>query len=242
MDVVTGALPDEAHRVISDVARSQSAQIIGAFDGTRITRTPENATDAISIETPNDRYGPLSLALRGEHQIGNALVAVRLLEAAQRHGIPVTRDAIERGLTTVDWPGRLELISLHDNRQVLLDAAHNVDGAQALAAHLGLTYSERPALVIGVMRDKDVEGITGALLPAVSSVVTTAAKSARAIPADELAARIIATGPSLPVRAEPNPIHAVEHAFASSGAVCVAGSLLVVGEVRDSLRRRAILR
>ena len=242
MDVVTGVLPDEARLVISDVVRNQSAQMISAFDGTRITRAPEGAPDAMSIETPNDRYGPLSLALRGEHQIGNALVAVRLLEAAQRQGIPVTRDAIERGLADVDWPGRLELISLHDGRQVLLDAAHNVDGAQALAAHLGLRYPERPALVIGVMRDKDVEGIIGALLPVVSSVVTTAARTARAIPADELAARIIATGPSLPVRAEPNPTQAIEHAFASHGAVCVAGSLLVVGEVREGLRRRAILR
>ena len=129
MDVVTGALPDEARRVISDVGRSQSAQIIDAFDQARITRTPEDGPDALGIETPDDRYGPLSLALRGEHQIGNALVAVRLLEAARRHGIPVTRAAIERGLTTVDWPGRLELFDLHDDRQVLLDAAHNVDGA-----------------------------------------------------------------------------------------------------------------
>ena len=116
-------------------------------------------------------------------------------------------------------------------------------GHAALAAHLGLRYPERPALVIGVMRDKDVEGIIGALLPVVSSVVTTAARTARAIPADELAARIIATGPSLPVRAEPNPIpRQIEHAFGSRGAVCVAGSLLVVGEVREGLRRRAILR
>ena len=163
-------------------------------------------------------------------------------EAAGRHGIRVTRDAIEQGLAHVDWPGRLELISLHDGGQVLLDAAHNVDGARSLAAHLGRRYPERPALVIGVMRDKDVEGIIGALLPVVSSVVTTTANTARAIPADELAARIIATAPSIPVRAEPNPIHAVEAAVASRGAVCVAGSLLVVGEVREGLRHRAILR
>ena len=92
------------------------------------------------------------------------------------------------------------------------------------------------------MRDKNVEGIIGALLPVVSSVVTTAARAARAIPADELAARIKTTWPSLPVRAEPNPIHAIEQAFSSSSLVCVSGSLLVVGEVRDGLRRRAILR
>ena len=242
MDVVIGAMSDEARHVIRDVARAQRAQLIDAVDGTRITRSPENTRDALIIETTNDHYGPLSLALRGEHQIGNALVAIRLLEAAGRHGVRVTRDAIERGLTDVDWPGRLELISLPDSRQVLLDAAHNVDGAHTLATHLGRRHPERPALVIGVMRDKDVEGITRALLPVVSCIVTTAANTARAIPADELAARIVATGPSIPVRAEPDPIQAVENAFATCRAVCVAGSLLVIGEVREGLRRRAILR
>jgi len=242
MDVVIGALSDEARHVVRDVAGAQRAQIIDAFDGTHITRDPENTRDTLLIETTNDRYGPLSLALRGEHQVGNALVAIRLLEAAGRRGVRVTRDAIERGLTGVDWPGRLELISLQDGRQVVLDAAHNVEGAQSLAAHLGRRYPERPALVIGVMRDKDVEGILGALLPVVSSIVTTAANTSRAIPADELAARIIANGPSMPVHAEPSPRQAVENALANRGAVCVAGSLLVVGEVREGLKHHAILR
>ena len=242
MDVVIGALPDDARRVVSDVASVHSAQMIDAVDDTRITPDLEGALGTMIIETANDRYGPLSLALRGEHQIGNARVAIRLLETARQHGVRVTRDAIERGLTGVDWPGRLELIDLHHGRQVLLDAAHNIDGAQTLAAYLCRRHPERPVLVIGVMRDKDVEGIIGALVPFVSSVVTTAADTARAIPAEALAARIIATGPSIPVRAEPSPLHAVEDAFASRDTVCVAGSLLVVGEVREGLRQRAILR
>ena len=93
-------------------------------------------------------------------------------------------------MTDVGWPGRLELIRLDDGGQVLLDAAHNVDGARALAAYLGSRHPERPVLVIGVMRDKDVDGIIGALLPVVSSVIATAAPTSRAIPARDLAARI----------------------------------------------------
>jgi len=242
MDVVIGRLSHDARHVVSDVAKTQRAQVIEASDGAHITRGTDSARDAISIETTNDRYGPLSLALPGEHQIGNALVAIRLLETARGHGVRMTRDAIERGLTHVDWPGRLELIRLHGGGQVLLDAAHNVDGARSLAAYLGRRHPERPPLVIGIMRDKDVEGIVDALLPVVSRIVTTAAQTARAIPADELATRIIATGPSIPVSAEPNPVHAVDAACASCDAVCVAGSLLVVGEVREGLRGRAILR
>ena len=242
MDLVIGALPDEARRVVCEVARGQQARVIDAANDARVTSDARGGPDAVIIQTPDDRYGPLSLALRGEHQLGNALVAIRLLETARHHGIRVPNDAIERGLTEVEWPGRLELIRVQDGGHVLLDAAHNVDGARALAAYLGRQHPERPALVIGVMRDKDVEGIMGALLPVVSSVVATAADTARAIPARALAARIMATGPSIPVRAEPDPRRAVEQVLTSSRVVCVAGSLFVVGMVREGLRRRAILR
>jgi dihydrofolate synthase/folylpolyglutamate synthase len=241
MEVVVGAVPDEARAVIERAAGEQGAPIIDANAVARVTGRNVDG-GAVTIETPEDRYGPLSLALRGDHQLGNAQVAVLLLEAARRRGVPVSRAAIERGLTQVDWPGRLELMRFEDGREVLLDAAHNVDGARALAAYLRSRYPERPALVIGVMRDKDIEGIVAALLPVVSSVVATAAPTPRAIPARELAARISGMGARVPVRIDPDPSSAVEQALAASSTVCVAGSIFVVGAVRDALRRRAILR
>jgi dihydrofolate synthase/folylpolyglutamate synthase len=240
IDVVVGPVPDAAREVIARVAADQGARIIDAASDTHATGSNADGT-TVTIETPENRYGPISLALRGEHQVGNACVAVRLIEAAQRRGIGVTKDAIERGLSGVDWPGRLERIRVDGGREVLLDAAHNVDGAQALAAYLG-SEKQRPALVIGVMRDKDIEGILAALLPVVSSVIATAAPTPRAIPARDLAARIAAMGARVPVRVEPDPTSAVEQALAANSTVCVAGSIFVVGAVRDALRRRAILR
>ncbi len=204
MDVVIGALPDQARAVIERVGIETGARIIDADADARVTGRSADG-EPLTIETPDDRYGPLQLSLRGEHQVGNAQVAVRLIEIARRRGIAVPKEAIERGLTHVDWPGRLELIRFDDGRQVLLDAAHNVDGAKALAAYLGSRHPERPALVIGVMRDKDIEGILAALLPVVSSVVATAAPTPRAIPARDLAARFSAMGGRVPVRVEPDP-------------------------------------
>jgi dihydrofolate synthase/folylpolyglutamate synthase len=96
--------------------------------------------------------------------------------------------------------------------------------------------------VIGTMRDKDIDGMIGALLPAVSSVVATAATNPRAFPAAELAARIRAVGGGVDVRAESDPAAAVERALSSRRTVCVAGSLFVVGAVRERFERRAILR
>ena len=241
MDVVIGALPEAARRVVERVALEQGVTVLDADAEARVTGDHVDG-GPLRIETPEGRYGPLSLALRGEHQVGNARVAVRLLEAARRRGVDVPGSAIERGLTRVDWPGRLELLRFDDGREVLLDAAHNVDGARALAGYLHKCHPERPALVIGVMRDKDIEGILAALLPVVSSVVATAAPTPRAIPARDLAARIVAMGARVTVRTEPDPAAAVEQALAASPTVCVAGSIFLVGAVRDTLRRRAILR
>jgi dihydrofolate synthase/folylpolyglutamate synthase len=241
MDVVIGGVPEEARAVIARVAAEQNARTIDADADVRVAGNHVDEGQLL-IETPEARYGPLSLALRGQHQVGNARVAVRLLETARRHGVAVTKEAIERGLTQVEWPGRLELIRVEDGRQVLLDAAHNVDGARALAAYLQARHPERPAFVIGVMRDKDIEGILTALLPLVSSVVATAAPTPRALPARDLASRLAAMGAPVPVRTEPDPAVAVELALATSRTVCVAGSIFLVGAVRDALRRRAILR
>jgi len=241
MDVVTGPLPVQARDVIAAVAAKQGARLVDASGGSRVS-IAEGHDDRLFIETPEDRYGPLTLELRGAHQIGNALVAIRVLETARRRGIGISKAAIERGMMDVRWPGRLELIHLDDGGQLLLDAAHNVDGARALAAYLGVHHPERPILVFGVMRDKDVDGIIGALLPVVSSVIATAAHTSRALPADDLAVRIKAAGPRIDVRTEPDPATAVEHALASGRTVCVAGSIFVVGAVRDRFKRRAILR
>jgi dihydrofolate synthase/folylpolyglutamate synthase len=182
------------------------------------------------------------LGLRGEHQINNALVAVRLLEAASsRTGIRLSREAVERGLVDVDWPGRLELIHMPDSSEVLLDAAHNGEGARALAAYLKQWQPERPALVIGMMRDKRVADIIDPLLPVVSSIIATAANTPRALPARDLAARLAARG-ATGVQVEPDPATAVEQALATARSVCVTGSIFLIGAVRDPLRRRAILR
>ena len=242
MTVVTGALPEVAAGVMQQVAAARGARLLRAADGTAVDAVMTDGRTSLSIETPVDRYGPLTLALRGEHQVGNALVAVRVLEAARDHGIFVSGEAIERGLTSVRWPARLELLPLQDGRRLLLDAAHNVDGARALAAYLHRWHPEKPPLVLGVMRDKDLDGILAALLPVTSAVVATAAATPRALPAAELAQRVLAIDPNRRVRAQPDVVQAVIEALEEGDTVCVAGSIYLAGDVREGLRQNAILR
>jgi dihydrofolate synthase/folylpolyglutamate synthase len=181
------------------------------------------------------------LALRGEHQVGNAVVATGVLEAAAAHGFSVAPSAVARGFETVDWPARLEVFELVDGRRVLLDAAHNPEGARALRAYLAKWQPERPLLVVGVMRDKDVDAILRELLPVTSAVIVTAANTPRAMPAGELAAHVRALDDGRWITASPDVRSALDLALTQSATVIVAGSIFLAGAVRERLEARGIL-
>jgi dihydrofolate synthase/folylpolyglutamate synthase len=235
MTVVAGTLPPDAMRVVRNASLDRGATLLETSDLSMGVEMHDGRA-RITVETPSAIYGPLRLGLRGEHQAANALVVIRLLEAAQAHGVPIDHSAIVRGLEAAEWPARLELLTIAGGKRVLLDAAHNAEGALALAAYLRRWHPERPTLVIGIMRDKDVDEILKPLLPCVSRVIATAAPTPRALPAADLAHHI---GPSTNVIAD--PLEAIEHAMRMSDSVCVAGSIFLAGAVRDSLKQRAIL-
>jgi len=245
MTVVAGALPPSAMDVVRRVAKDRGATLVESATDSNVTAEAIDGAARVTIETPRGRYGPLTLALRGDHQIGNAVVATRLLEAAAAGGVPVTAAHIERGLSTAHWPARLEYLQLDGGHRVLLDSAHNAEGAGALAAHLRRWHPDGLPLVVGIMRDKDVQDILAPLLPLTSHVVATSAPTPRALPADELAVRVRSTAErlgltDLPVDVDEDPLHAVDRALATADLVCVAGSIFLVGPLRERLLSRAV--
>lgn len=94
--------------------------------------------------------------LQGRHQLDNAACALALVEVAARAGITVPAVAVQTGLASTQWEGRLEVAD--QNPTVLLDGAHNPEAAQALGAFLAKFRLEHPgrqvALILGMMRDK----------------------------------------------------------------------------------------
>jgi dihydrofolate synthase/folylpolyglutamate synthase len=241
MTMVMGDLRPEAAEVVRRCAAERGARLVEAHHDTRWQAEMVEGRARLTLATPSGSYGPVTLGLRGQHQIGNAIVAVRLLEVAAASGIPIPREAIDQGLAAAEWPARLELLTLDRGRHVLLDAAHNPEGARALAAYLTRWHPERPPLVIGVMRDKNVADIAQTLIPVVSSLIATAAPTPRAIPAADLARHLRAAG-AMEVRVEADPVVAIERAFEFADTICVAGSIFLAGAVRDELRQRAIVR
>jgi dihydrofolate synthase/folylpolyglutamate synthase len=242
MTVVCGSLPTVALEVMKRVAAERGATVVEPARDAQIHYEMDEGRARLTIGTEKHRYGPMLLALRGEHQVGNAVVAAGVLEAASAHGVNVPVPAVIQGFETVNWPARLELFQLSDGTRVLLDAAHNPEGARALRSYLAAWHPERPVLVIGVMRDKDAEAIVGELLPVTSTVIATAADTPRAMPANELASRVRVLDAQRSIAAYVDVREALNAAFAHSRTVCVAGSIFLAGAVRECLSQRGILR
>src|SRR5204863_3075656 len=117
---------------------------------------------------------PLS-PLAGDPQERNAVVAV---PALARLGVPDS--AIERGIATTRWPGRLDRVS--ETPEIILDGAHNPAGARALAAYIQRFYSGRRVVMIyGAMRDKAVAEMSGILFAHVNEGIATAPRQPRAV-------------------------------------------------------------
>src|SRR5678815_2161679 len=92
-DRVMGDLRPEAADVIRRCAAERGATLVEAARDTRAEAEMIDGRARLTLATPSASYGPVTLGLRGEHQVGNAIVAVRLLEVAAASGIPIPRDA-----------------------------------------------------------------------------------------------------------------------------------------------------
>jgi dihydrofolate synthase/folylpolyglutamate synthase len=241
---VVGPVPDEARRALRARARATGARLVEASRGARFSAPggptlPGEATDTLDLRTPGAFHAGLR-PLPGLHQRDNLLVAIRLLEEAQKEGLPVDLRKVPAAVARTRWPGRLERIA--GDPPLVLDGAHNPAGARALAAHLagGPPF----VLVFGAMADKDVPGLARALFPEAEAIVLTRPRVSRAASPEELARRAGRVG----ARAwrEPSVARALRlarrlaRAHGPDTAVVVAGSLYLVGAVKALLLRKAV--
>ena len=232
--VVIGPVASEAREVLVSMCELTGADVIEADAGVRVETTSADGRTLIRLATPLRDYGRVQLGLRGDHQVPNALVAVRLLEQLERE-LPVTAASIIAGIRDVRWPGRLQMLELPGGRRVLLDAAHNPAGAWALAGYIKREFPEPLPIVFGAMRDKDVTLMIKALVPVAAEFVMTQPHTPRALDAAELAAIARTLSPSTAVSVEPEPARALERAWTRCSLVCAAGSIFLVGDLLETI-------
>jgi len=201
---------------------------------------PAEALRALREEAAR-RGAPLTLAapswdgpvaLPGPHQRGNAALAAAALRLLAGTGLAVSEEAIAAGIATARWPGRLETVD-----GVLLDGAHNPDGAAALAVALPALHPRRTVeLVFGVLADKDHEGMLRALAPAVAGLHLVPPRSPRGRAPDTYLSLARSLAPRVDVHGSAGEaIACARRAAGAGGVTCVAGSLYLVGEARSLL-------
>ena len=216
--VVTGADAPDALQVIAETAARQDAAL---------TLVPA----ARAHEPPLDT---VRLPLLGEHQKMNAAVALAAVRALAGL-IPVDEPVIRAGLTGVHWPGRLQLVTLPSGQRVLLDGAHNVGGAEMFAAALRQDFgSARPALVLGILRDKDWPRMCEILAPLAGRIVLVPVHSERTAEPHGLAEVCHHANPAARVVECPSLAAALRETRGEP-FVSIAGSLYLIGEAMELL-------
>lgn len=219
MEVIRNTADERNNRFI--VADASEAEIITAD----ITGT------VFSISINGQSY-TLRLRLIGDHQIGNATAALHTLIALRERGFNIPDGAIREGFASVSFPARLEL--LHNDPIILLDGAHNPDGAASLTCAVKRYLSDRKKIgIVGMLADKDVDGALSGLLPLFDVIITTEPENPRKMSATELAAIASRYCPEVFSAASHKEAYdmAVSRAKADD-AVVVFGSLYLASDMR----------
>ncbi len=229
---LAGALSAPAMAVVRDECAGVGAPLLdtGTLAVQRTGFTWDSATYAVAQAGLPER---IDLPLLGGFQAENLGLVLRAVEALRERGASIPSRAVEEGLAGVRWPGRFEVVCR--SPVVILDGAHNLPGAQALAAAVEETVPRREDrhLLFGILADKEVEPVCRALLPAFSAVTLTASRSPRALSVDTLAGVVVGLG--IAARSTSCVSEGVAAARADllpSDALVIAGSLTVVAEAR----------
>jgi dihydrofolate synthase/folylpolyglutamate synthase len=232
--VVSALQATEAMDEIASAARHNEAEVVAEGVGFALLDARlAVGGQLIDVRGRAGEYRELFLPLFGEHQAHNAAVAIAAVESFLGNGRQMLADdVLTEGLTTVTSPGRLQLIGIAPS--VLVDAAHNPHGAQALGRALMQSFAfDSITAIVGVLADKDDQGIIEALDPIVDRFIVTRCDSTRTVSADDLAETVTAVAGPDRVRVEPDFALALAEARAEAGpndAILVTGSITLVGQ------------
>jgi dihydrofolate synthase/folylpolyglutamate synthase len=239
--VVSASERPEARAVIARRCAEMDARLLEVDATARAedVQSDRGSYSGLAAFTHSRKKLVLAPRLPGRFQIRNALTAAVAARLLAERGFPLPYSALERGIATANWPGRLERLATEPD--LYLDGAHNPAGARELLKFWQENYSGRRIfLVYGAMRDKALDEISGLLFPHATAVILTEPHQPRAISASLLAEMTSHDAKDTIVVRDPG--EALESALERAGpqdAVFVTGSLYLVGELRSYWSTRA---
>jgi len=222
--VVTGA-GGLALNVVEEAARGIGSAVYALG---RDFRFGKEGDQLMTYEGMKRRIDNVSVNLRGDHQLTNGALALAAAECLEESGFRVGEAAMRNGLSRVNWPGRLEIVS--EKPLILLDGAHNVQGIRSLKEYLRGHFAEkRKILVFGVMKDKEYGEMVEEILPLFDGVILTRPDIDRALSPYKLKDR---AGEALITESVNDAMKEARNMAKDEDLIVVTGSFYTVGEAR----------
>jgi len=238
--VVSGVIDEGPKRVIRERAEALRAPFFNVF-GKNTRFVKKRREDRYVFDyVLNDKVYRYSTGLPGYHQGKNAAVAIGIAEQVHQRCQKLDKKKIIDGIESTEWPGRLEIVSRKP--LVIMDGAHNIEGAKALREYLDEFTGSVSVLVFAVMKGKKIKEISDILFPKAERVIITRFRFYRAASTEEILSETLRH--KYKITCEPDPVKALRSAVRSAGrtgSILIAGSLYIVGEMKKALRESDIL-
>ena len=232
--VICSEQGEEVFAVVHRQAATRHAPLLCAGRDFSVTM---NDSGGFDYQDNDDHHlQALESRLPGDHQPHNAALAITAAYRLRQQGMNINDAAIRQGLTQVYWPGRLEWWG--GKRQILLDGAHNAAGATVLAAYLSSLNAPALHWLVGVKNDKNFHEILAAILPLTTRVYAVAPPEVKATEPEKLVT--VARMSNVPAQvfaSVAEGLQAARGACQPHDIILVAGSLFLVGAVRELLSR-----
>jgi len=227
--VVTAAEQAEVLEVIRQVALANSAavRVVGRDVSYRLI----GSTREGSLVELEGLSVPVRVPLLGEYQAVNAATAYAAVIELVRKGIQIDEKAIIDGLQNVQWAGRLEV--MRTKPMIVLDASHTPDGARKVALEAKKLFGGDLTLVIGVLNDKDLDGVVDPFATIARRAIATAPITERAFSAENVAQALKRNLKDVEI--VPNVPSAIQRAIEisrSEDTILVTGSIYTIGEAK----------
>lgn len=228
---VTSAQSEQVKSIISDCAKEKKNTLYCADD-----ISCENVS--FSIDGTNFSYNnnELSIGLVGEHQLENAKTAICTLSALKENSlVAFSDDDLKKGLEKAKNPARFEVMS--KSPVVVLDGAHNVNGMTAFKNATQRFVDKKRVLLIGMLKDKDVECALETIKDMFEIVVVTDVPNVRNMDCYELSDVCRKYFEKVVVCSNPKTAFDTALTIANDNdcALCICGSLYLAGEIRPHI-------
>jgi dihydrofolate synthase/folylpolyglutamate synthase len=210
-------------RGVPTVVANQPPQVMSV-----IRRWCDEMGSPLCLAGPEEISQPLGL--KGRHQMQNAACAVEAAHLLSHTKFHIKN--IDEALLATRWAGRIETVS--ESPRVILDGAHNPDGAEALAGFISEEIDRKHAvLMLGIMADKDIKGICRPLVPVVREVICIRAPTKRGASPKDIAAMARSFGAVVHYEDDiPSAISKWMKKLSSSDTLIISGSLATAGEAK----------